>query len=71
MRYAGVGNVTTAGLALALPVGWELWRAYARARIVSLCRAADRWDLDDGFGDSHRMRRRSALGRLPALPLCG
>ena len=45
MRYAGVGNVTTAGLALALPIGWELWRAYARARIVSLCRTADRWDV--------------------------
>ena len=45
MRYVGVGNVTTAGLALALPVGWELWRAYARARIVSLCRTADRWDV--------------------------
>jgi len=45
MRYVGVGNVTTAGLALALPERWELWRAFARARIVSLCRTADRWDV--------------------------
>ncbi len=36
MRHAGVGNVTTAGLALALPGGWELWRIRARANRLAL-----------------------------------
>ncbi len=36
MRHAGVGNVTTAGLALALPGGWKLWRIRARANRLAL-----------------------------------
>src|SRR6478609_312914 len=45
MRYTGIGNATTTGLALVLPGRCRTGRAYAHGRTVSLCCTADRRDV--------------------------